>query len=108
VSRRKGETLSRRYRSNGYVLNNHQTPRPEPDNRPQKKCPDFSTGAFHSKHLISDQCETAPLAPNPVCERTNCGKNSARSFSAAADLSVIEKNQIPMNAITIENNAGYS
>ena len=54
------------------------------------------------------QCETAPLAPNPVCERTNYGKNSARSLSAAADLSVIEKNQIPMNAIIIENSAGYS
>lgn len=54
------------------------------------------------------QCDTAPLAPRPVCERTNCGKNSARSLAAEADLSVMEKNQIPTKAIIIENSAGYS
>jgi hypothetical protein len=58
--------------------------------------------------LLNTQCETAPLAPNPVCDRTNCGKNNARSLTPAADLSVIEKNQIPTKAIAMENSAGYS
>ncbi len=38
----------------------------------------------------------------------NCGKKRARSSSAAADLSVMEKNQIPTKATIIENSAGYS
>ena len=55
-----------------------------------------------------DQWATAPLAPRPVCERTNCGRKRARSSAAEVDLSVIEKNQIPINATAMENSAGYS
>ncbi len=40
VGRRKGETLSSRYRSNGY------TPNPPSPITAHKKCPDLSTGAF--------------------------------------------------------------
>lgn len=72
-----------------------------------QKRPD-SIGALSFRTITSDQCETAPLAPSPVCERTNCGKNNARSPCAAFDLSVTEKNQIPTNAMMIEKNAGYS
>ena len=56
-------------------------------------------------YLIPNALNPARLAPNPVCERTNCRKNSARSLSAAADLSVMEKNQMPTKAMAIENSA---
>ena len=106
VTRRKGGTPRSRYRSNGYT----PTSQEHPITAHKKKCPNLSTRAFSIQINLhkKPQCETAPLAPNPVCERTNCGKNAARSFSAATDLSVIEKNQIPINAMIIENNAGYS
>ena len=57
---------------------------------------------------VSRQCATAPLAPRPVCERTNWGRKSARSWAAAVELSVTENSQIPAKATSIENSAGYS
>ena len=123
VSRRQGGTLSSRYRSNGYtplpqstalseqhylweLARDDDSPAP-PLNPAQKNTPASRPGYFF-KHLSLHQWLTAPLAPRPVCERTNCGKYSARSFSAAADLSVMEKNQMPTKAMAIENSAGYS
>jgi len=44
------------------------------------------------------QCAAAFSAPMPVCERTYCASKAARSRLAAADLSVIEKNQQHRNA----------
>ena len=71
VTRRKGGTLSRRHRSNGYVHDPHKK-HSLPDNRPQKM-PRFLNRGIQNNITkpSSDQCETAPLAPNPVCERTN-------------------------------------
>ena len=45
-------------------------------------------------------------APSPVSERICWARNAARSCAARADLSVIEKNQMPTNARVIENSAG--
>ena len=91
-----------------YILERgpEQTLNPNPN--PQKQKRPEPVGAFQRYTTTSNQCETAPLAPRPVCERTNCGKNNARSPSAAFDLSVTEKNQMPTNAMAIENSAGYS
>ncbi|MOA62175.1 hypothetical protein D3C78_1875160 [compost metagenome] len=65
--------------------------------------------SLRSWHYVPvTQWATAPLAPRPVCERMNCGKKRARSSLAAVDLSVMEKNQMPMKATAMENSAGYS
>src|SRR5690606_2127351 len=51
-------------------------------------------------------CPDAFDAPSPVSARTCCALNAPRSFAACALRSVIEKNQMPANAIAIENSAG--
>ena len=52
------------------------------------------------------QCPEALDAPRPVSARTCCALNAVRSFAGCALRSVMENNQIPVNAIAIENSAG--
>src|SRR5690606_41142046 len=67
------------------------------------KNPRSSTTSGDPVCRLPDQCATAPVRPIPVWLRTVSASKALRSRSARAVLSVIEKNQIAMNASGIRS-----